>query len=343
MRELELRAASGACRIILGGRLELLGELCAGRRVALITDTNVHRLLCRRLPAAALVVALPPGEGSKSIDIVQRVYARLVAAEFDRDALILGVGGGVVTDLAGFVAATYLRGIACGFAPTTLLAQVDAAIGGKNGVDLGGYKNLVGTIRQPSFVLVDPSVLASLPDRERRSGLAEVVKAAAIGDAALFALLEERAEELVAGGGEDLAEVVAKAVAVKVGVVARDEVEAGERRVLNFGHTLGHAVELVCGVPHGEAVAVGMAVAARLSVARGRLLGEEGRRLVRLLERLGLPTAAGGDARAVAEAIRKDKKRRGEAVRFVLLDRIGHAVVEEIELHELEEVALDLR
>ena len=280
---------------------------------------------------------MQPGEGSKSLKTARELFERLVAIECDRDTVLVGIGGGVVCDLTGFVAATYLRGVRCGFVPTTLLAQVDAAIGGKNGVNLDRYKNLVGTIVQPRFVLVDPSLLRTLPVEELRGGLAEVVKAGAIRDVKLFEQLERRGANLLAATPAVLAGPVEQAVHVKAAIVTEDERETGVRRLLNFGHTFGHALERATDLSHGEAVSVGMVVAARLSVARGRLAAEEAERLERLLSVLGLPTRAPADAETLMDAMRRDKKRAGDDIRFVLLDAIGEAVVERIPLAELAE------
>ena len=334
MKELRLDAASGSSRLLLGASLDRLGDVAGDRRAVVISDENVARLYGSRFPAAERLI-VPPGEESKTLDQARVLYGRLVAAEVDRETLVIGIGGGVVCDLAGFVAATFLRGLACGFVPTTLLAQVDASIGGKNGVNLARYKNLVGTIVQPRFVLVDPGLLETLPPAEIRCGLAELVKAAAIRDAALFATLEERGAALLAATPEVLGELVARAVAVKAAVVAEDERESGVRRLLNFGHTFGHALERATALSHGEAVSVGMVVAARLSVARGLLPATEAERLERLLETLGLPTRAPADAELLADAMRRDKKRSGDVIRFVLLERIGRAVVAPIPLKTL--------
>ena len=343
MRELELSVRTGTCRILLGGRLEVLRELAGGRRTVVVTDPTVHLFQGHRF-AGFDVVEIGLGEASKTLETVAGLYAAFLERELDRSCLVVGVGGGIVCDVAGFAASTYQRGLAFGFAPTTLLAQVDAAIGGKNGVNLEGYKNLVGVIRQPEFVLADPSVLGTLPEQEVRCGFAEAVKAAAVADRGLFEFLEAHADQALRLDSEVLGSVVAGASSVKVAVVAEDEAEEGRRMILNFGHTLGHALEKSQGLPHGYAVSQGMAAAAALSVRAGLLPSGEAERLEALLARFGLPLAAGPEAwDHVLEALGKDKKRRGGDVRLILLERLGRAVARPVPLREIERWFDDLR
>ena len=240
---------------------EILPQLVAGRQVVLVTDAQIQKLfpaLCAAYPGTILI---PAGEAGKTLAVAENIYSVLSAQHLDRTGLILGLGGGSICDLTGFVAATYMRGLACGYVPTTLLAQVDAAIGGKNGVNLGGIKNLVGTTRQPEFVLCDPSFLNSLPELERASGFAEIVKHAALFDSNLFAQLQASAGELWALG-PGMAEVVGKSAQLKAKVVSADEFEKNERKLLNLGHTLGHGIEVQTGISHGAAVACGMVLEA---------------------------------------------------------------------------------
>jgi len=332
----------GSSRVITGGALSDLEKLCPRPPSAVITDTNVRELYGEIFPPAPVIV-VAPGEKSKSLSEVEGVLRRLSDLEIGRDGFVLGIGGGMVSDLTGFCASVYLRGIGFGFVPTTLLAQVDAAVGGKNGVNLDGYKNLVGTITQPSFVLCVGDFLRSLDPDLLRAGLSECVKAGAIADGELFELIESESEALLGGEPALLEEVVEKAVAVKVAVVNEDERESGCRRLLNFGHTFGHALEKVTGIPHGEAVSMGMALAGRLSVARGLLSEDEEKRLTATLVALGLPVSLEGDPAPVLEALRRDKKRTQEDIRFILLAALGRAAEVPISLEELSEVLLDLR
>ena len=285
---------------------------------------------------------IEPGEESKDLRTVQTIYERCVELELDRGAVVVGIGGGVVCDIAGFVGATYLRGVSFGFVATSLLAQVDASVGGKNGVNLSSYKNLVGTFAQPEFVVLDHELLDTLPEIELRSGMAEVVKAAAIADAELFAYIEQHQAELLGRDKTSIAAATQGAVRVKADVVMKDERESNLRRLLNFGHTFGHAVERTSGLTHGEAVSVGMVVAARLSRARGLLQTRDVDRLEAMLDGLGLPIRIAADGEAAFDAMRKDKKREGDAIFFVLLEKIGGATITPIALDELKGVIDDL-
>jgi 3-dehydroquinate synthase len=261
-----------------------------------------------------------------------------VAFEADRSSFIVGIGGGIVCDIAGFIASTYLRGVRVGFVASTLLSQVDASVGGKNGVNFEGYKNMVGVFNQPEFVVCDMNLLKTLPEKEVLCGLAEVVKHAAIGDADLFSYLEKYYKRALQLDAEVIEKIVYDSVLIKSSIVNKDEKEEGERRKLNFGHTLGHALEKTTGAPHGEAVSAGMVVASALSEKRGYLSTEEKERIEALLKKFQLPTRVQLDGKRVLDAVRKDKKREGEEINFVLLQGIGQAVVEKISMEELETV-----
>ncbi len=332
------------------------GEL-VGRRVFVVSDRTVWALHGARLEAAlarwgtaaAGRVLLSPGEAHKDLDALSRCWDALVGAGIERSDLVVAFGGGVVGDVAGFAAATYLRGIAFVQVPTTVLAAVDSSVGGKTAIDHPGGKNLVGAFHQPRAVVADLGLLASLPRREVLSGLAEAIKAAVLGDPDLFRLLEQRGPG-VAGDPAGLEEVVARAVAVKARVVAADEREAGLRAVLNLGHTLGHAVEAAAGYggwTHGEAVALGLAFAVDLSERLGRCTGRTRRRIVELLENWGYPlTPRGISAEKIFVALRHDKKSRGGAPRWVLVRDIGDVewgvtVPEQLVAERLREVQGD--
>lgn len=330
--------------VLIGdGLLERAGVLlaAAGRwsSVAMISDQVVAPLYAPQLTAALQRAAQPPcaaeamghpisatmpaGEAHKTLETVTQLYAALLAGGLDRGGIVLALGGGVVGDVAGFTAATYMRGVALAQLPTTLLAMVDSSVGGKTGVDLPQGKNLVGAFKQPVLVLIDPLVLKTLPDVERRAGIAEVVKAGIIGDAELFAHLER-------GATADMAWLIQRAVAVKIAVVEADPYERGYRAVLNLGHTFGHAFELLSDyrMRHGEAVAIGMAVAARLAVRLGLCPMETAQRIITTLQQLGLPTAVPAHpAETVWEAMTRDKKKRGGRLRFVLPHAIGHVAI----------------
>jgi len=235
-----------------------------------------------------------------------------------------------------------MRGISFGLVPTTLLAQVDAGVGGKNGVNFSGYKNMIGTFNQPGFVLCDPHFLKTLPSKEISCGLAEIVKAAAMDDRDLFSFLEGNVQPALQLDPQVMETLVYRSLSIKAGIVTRDEREKGERRKLNFGHTLGHALEKVTGLSHGEAISLGMVLAAELSVKKGCLSESEADRLKALLQRFGLPVRLSFSVDKITAALRMDKKRHGKTIHFVFLQGIGSCSVEEIGLGELERLVSEI-
>ena len=331
-------AAAGADSVIMiGERLQNLTKHLPVKAPIIITDGNVKNLWGRDFPPGP-VITIATGETIKTIDTVRYIYEQLLAVEADRSSFIVGIGGGIVCDIAGFAASTYMRGVRFGFVSSTLLSQVDASVGGKNGVNLGGYKNIVGVFNQPEFVICDLDLLQTLPQSEILSGFAEIIKHGAIADRDLFAYLEENCDRALSLEQAVIEKLVYASVIIKSSIVNRDEKEKGERRKLNFGHTFGHAIEKITQIRHGEAVSVGMALASELSVKRGALPSENSARIVRLLEEFGLPVRLQFDGQKVLEAIRMDKKREGNLIYFVLLSDIGRAYVEEIAIQELEEL-----
>lgn len=314
-----------------------LGAFVPGRHVLIVSDRNVAPLYLAQVEAAlkektVTSLVLPAGEQEKTLARFGEVMAALAALGASRDATVVALGGGVVGDLAGFAAACWMRGIRFVQLPTTLLAMVDSSVGGKTAVDLPQGKNLVGAFHQPSAVLADTATLDTLPDRELRAGLAEVVKYGAIADAAFFEWLEANAEALLDRDADALAEAIAVSCAHKAGIVSRDETEQGERMLLNFGHTFGHAIETeqgYGGLLHGEAIAVGMVLAARLSADLGRSPWSDTARLAALLERLGLPVGlpAGLSGDALLARMRLDKKAVSGTLRLILWSGLGRAEV----------------
>jgi len=340
MHAIDIKAASRTSTVLVGERLQQLPRYLPAGRTVIVSDENILRLYRKEFPAVP-VLSIGTGEGAKTLDTVRGLYDSLVALEADRSTFLVGAGGGIVCDVTGFTAATFMRGLRFGFVATTLLAQVDASVGGKNGVNLGGYKNIVGSFSQPEFVLCDMQLLRSLPGCEVVNGMAEIVKHALIADAAMFAFIEANAQRALALDPAVIEKLVHGSVRIKAAVVGRDERETGERRMLNFGHTFGHGLEKVGRFSHGEAVSIGMALAAAISVRRGRLAAAAQERILRLLKQLHLPCAASIDLPYLADAIRKDKKRAGETIHYVLLDDIGKAAVEEIAIDELMRLASD--
>ena len=333
---LRLHHPDGTTPVIVGaGALSsVLAELedwVARRTTFLITTPRVLALhgdrldvLCRAA-ASWVVLEVEEGEGAKTVATAERLWNEMLAAGGKRDSRVIAFGGGSVGDLAGFVAGCFLRGVEFFQIPTTLLAQVDAAIGGKTGVDLPGGKNTVGLFHHPRMVICDTEVLPTLPREELRSGLVEVIKMAALLDPDLFERVESELDALVAGDPATLGPVVAAAVAAKIGVVERDPTEQGDRRLLNFGHTLGHAIESACGyagLRHGEAVGYGLLFAVRLAVKRG-LAPSVAERIQKMIQRLELPPLPSLDPQALMAAMARDKKAQESGLVWVLPRALG--------------------
>jgi 3-dehydroquinate synthase len=340
MQQLEVKLGKRAYPILVGpgllGSPEVLSRHAGAPKVLVVTDEVVAPLWLPRLeqglagrPFEACV--LPGGEEQKTLGNVAVIIDALVAARLNRDGLVLALGGGVIGDVAGFAAASYQRGIAIVQLPTTLLAMVESSVGGKTGVNHPGGKNLIGAFHQPSAVIADTDTLSTLPDRQLRAGLAEMVKAALAADAGFFAWLEANLGKVLAHDAAALEEAIRRSCAIKAAIVAEDEREQGRRALLNLGHTFGHAIEAGAGygrVLHGEAVAAGLALAAELSARTGRLPGDEALRVRELLLSAGLPVDPPRLGRArMLELMSMDKKVKGGAMRLVLLDGIGKAAV----------------
>lgn len=312
-----------------------LCEVVRGRQVLLLSNTTVAPLYAQRVLAhlgaqQVQTVCIDDGEQHKTWSTAGQVLEHLAAIPASRDCTLVALGGGVIGDLGGFVAATWMRGIAFVQVPTTLLAMVDSSVGGKTAVNLPQGKNLAGAFWQPVRVLIDPTTLATLPGRQLRAGLAEVVKYAALGDPDFFSWLEAHAEALLELDGAAIHHAIATSVRHKAAIVARDETELGDRALLNLGHTFGHAIEAAQhyrGVLHGEAVAIGMVLAARLSTHLGLAAAADGQRLEALLVRLGLPVTVPAELEAgqLLALMRGDKKNVSGQIRLILWDGIGQA------------------
>ena len=334
---------AAAYRIDIGdgllGEAALLGERWRGRHALLVSDENVAALYADGVAACLRQIrrdadiarlVIPPGEAEKTLANFSAVIDALAALGATRDACVFALGGGVVGDLAGFAAACWMRGIDCMQLPTSLLAMVDSSVGGKTAVDIPAGKNLVGAFHPPRSVIIDTGTLATLPPRELRAGLAEVVKYGAIFDAGFIDWLEAHADALLALDADALTHAIAASCRYKAAVVERDPYERGERALLNFGHTFAHAIEAeqgFGGLVHGEAVAVGMVLASRLSTRLGTAPDDDAERLRVLLARFGLPVELpnGLDTDALLARMRLDKKAAADGLRFVLWDGIGRA------------------
>jgi len=338
VKTLSIHAGTGDSDIHVGETLDRLPRyIPAHRRSIIITDTHVNDLYGEMFPHQDVIV-IGTGEKIKNLAAVEQIFKQLVHMEADRSTFIVGIGGGVVCDITGFAASTYLRGVDFGYVSTTLLSQVDASVGGKTGVNFDGYKNMVGVFNQPRFVICDIALLKTLPRAEVSCGFAEIVKHAVIADPDMFAYLEAKHSKALSLEKDVIERLVFDSVRIKADVVGRDEKEKGERRKLNFGHSFGHAIEKTAGLRHGEAVSLGMVIAAALSVKKDLLSRTNEARVTALLERLQLPTRIEVDKRAVMDALYKDKKREADHIKFVLIDGLGAAVVEDVPFAELEAI-----
>lgn len=318
---------AGRSRVVVGRTVEELPRLLPQGRVVVLTDRNVAR--CRpELFEDCDPICMEPGEEHKTLQTVEEVCRELIRRGADRTTFLLGVGGGIVTDVTGFVASVYMRGVPFGFVSTTLLGQVDASVGGKNGVNVDGYKNMAGTFTQPQFVICDPALLRTLPEREFRAGLAEVVKAAIIADADLFGRIERTTFEALRTDTDLLSDAVSAAIRVKADIVERDERESGDRRKLNLGHTLAHAIEKASNrMNHGEAVAVGTALIAGAAVKLGALTQADCDRIVNVLTALGFDLTPPVEVKRLLKEVGKDKKNEDGMLRIVLPVGIGDCEV----------------
>ena len=322
------RGADAPSRVVIGDAINSLENyLPSDRKVVIVTDPNVHRLY-KEIINRYDYCLIGLGEPNKTLGTAGKLYGELLARGADRSTFLVGFGGGIVTDVAGFAAATYMRGLSFGFVSTTLLGQVDASVGGKNGVNVDGYKNMAGTFSQPRFVICDPGMLRTLSDREFRAGLAEVVKAAVIADADLFTRIENVSFEALRTDTDLLTDAISAAVRVKADIVERDEHETGDRRKLNLGHTLAHAIEKCSNrMNHGEAVAVGTALIADAAVKLGVLLPADRDRIVNVLEKLGFDLTPPVDVKRLLKEVGKDKKSEDGMLRIVLPVGIGDCEV----------------
>ena len=311
-----------------------LKELADKKTSIILTDENVFAAHGKRFKNWNTIV-LKAGEEYKVQETVDSVIEQLIETGADRKWTLVGIGGGVTTDLTGYIASVYLRGIRFGFVPTTLLALVDASIGGKNGVDVGVYKNMAGTFRQPSFILHDLIFLNTLPEKEWRAGFAEIIKHACIKNMSMFNELERNDLSFYQKKQTAVCDLVQKNALLKTKIVQGDEFEAGERKLLNFGHTLGHALENQYELTHGEAVAIGMGFAAKLSESVTRFKTAE--RVQSLIEQYGLPSAAKYNKHKVFEVLKGDKKKEKDFIHFILLEKIGKGIIHQISLDQLYE------
>lgn len=335
MKQIKLETSAGKTEIIIPGTTKLLREFLPPESTVVLADENYLRYHGDSFKDYKLV-NLGSGEKVKSFESYHRVFGELLKNEVDRTWNLVGAGGGITTDLAGFVASTYFRGIPFSFLATTLLAQVDASIGGKNGINYEGFKNLMGVIRQPQFVFCDIKALHTLPKKEFIGGFAEIIKYVFIKRKDLYPYLEKNLEKALSFDEEILEQLVFESAFTKKSIVESDVHENADRKLLNFGHTFGHALEKLYGVSHGEGVAIGMMLAANLSMKIGLVDKSVPACLEELLIKSGLPVEMKFDKTAMIEAMKKDKKRQKDRIQFILLQDIGNAVIHSISVSELK-------
>ncbi len=339
MKKLIYKFSNSSTDYYLAYGISHLKEIVDQKNSVIITDENVFNNHQKRFKNWNVII-LKPGEEYKVQGTVDSIIEQLIAMEADRKTTLIGVGGGVVTDITGYAASVYMRGIKFGFIPTTLLSMVDASIGGKNGIDVGVYKNLVGTIRQPSFILHDLVFLNSLPETEWINGFAEIIKHACIKDASMFRGLESNSLKKYQGRKILVCKLIQRNAILKTKVVQQDEFEKGDRKLLNFGHTLGHALENQYELSHGQAISIGMTYACHIS---NRITGfKETERVVNILEKYGLPTYAEFDKQKVFDVLKMDKKRERKEINYILLEKIGKGVIKTIPLNQLEKIIQSL-
>ena len=339
MKKRTYKFSNSSTDLYPAGGISHLKEIADPKATILITDEHIFNAHTQRFKGWNTIV-LKPGEEFKIQATADAIIEKMIEMEADRKTTLVGVGGGVITDLTGYVASVYMRGLRFGFIPTSILGLVDASIGGKNGIDVGAYKNMVGIIRQPAFILHDMVFLNSLPQAEWENGFAEIIKHACIKDAAMFAELEKNTLKTYRGRQKNICELVLRNAIIKIKVVQKDEFEKGERRLLNFGHTLGHAVETQYELLHGQAVSIGMTYACHISE---QLTGfKQADRVVRVLEKYNLPTYASFDKQKVFSILKMDKKRERQEMNYVLLEKIGKGMVKSISLKQLEKIIHEL-
>lgn len=340
MKKVLYKFSHSSTAFYFDGNFSYLKKIVDQKHSVIITDENVYEAHSKRFNGWNTII-LKAGEEHKVQATVDAVIEQLIDFEADRKTTLIGIGGGVVTDITGYIGSVYMRGIAFGFIPTSLLALVDASIGGKNGIDVGIYKNMVGVIRQPAFILHDMSLLASLPQREWENGFAEIIKHACIKDAAMFRQLESGSLKFYQKNKKAVSDLVRRNAVIKTRVVQRDEFERGDRRLLNFGHTLGHALENQYELMHGQAVAIGMAYA---SVISEEITGfKDASKVTRLLLQYDLPTFVEFDRSKVFAAMKMDKKREKKEMNYILLDKIGKGIVKAIPVSQLEKIINELQ
>lgn len=338
-KELKVKKGNnGFSRIIVGDIKNELNDLIGDRRAIIITDNIVYPLFKKIINEHSHIV-IACGESNKTIDTLCQIYSELLTLGADRSTLIIGFGGGIVTDIAGFAASTYMRGLDFGFVATTLLSQVDASIGGKNGINYEGYKNMIGTFTQPSFVICDPSLLKTLPDREFKAGMSEIIKMGLIRDKSLFEIFLNHTLEQIKADLNIQKEIISRAIGIKASIVEEDETEIGERRKLNLGHTVGHAIERSTSeYIHGEAVSIGLSMIAEISTKLGYLPESDKLKIDQALTNMGLPIKTNVPMELIFNALRLDKKKETNCINLVIIKGLGDCDILKMSFDEVAKI-----
>ena len=334
MRKITINTALSKSEILVGENWKKFRNYHPVNNSVIITDDNILKLYGEYF-SDYRVLSISPGEKSKNLVVINELAGKMLGLGIDRSGFIIGIGGGVVCDIAGFLASVYMRGIGFGFVSTSLLSQVDASVGGKNGVNVGPVKNIIGNFNQPEFVICDQSILLTLPDEEYFSGLAELIKTGFICDSELISDIEKNIDLILKKDIPILTRLIARSVEIKASVVNEDEKEKGLRMILNFGHTFGHAIEANTGIRHGFAVVEGMMIAADISVKAGILLQSERERLYNLLDSFKLLNNSRISVEEMKQFLSQDKKKSGGTISFVLLEKTGKAVVKTFSITQL--------
>lgn len=334
MKKQSFQFNNSSTELYFDSSFSLIKKISKNKNLIILTDENVYEAHGNKFNAYNTII-IKSGEKNKTQQTVNKIIKQLISCRADKGSILIGVGGGVVTDITGFVASIYMRGISFAFVPTTLLAMADASIGGKNGINTGVYKNILGVIKQPAFILYDYSFLKTLPEIEWQNGFAEIIKHACIKDLKMFRQLQSHRLNYFKKNKSELSQLVQSNVKIKLKIVRNDEFETGERRLLNFGHTLGHALENNYNLSHGHAISIGMVCAAKVS---NQISGFKNVvDLISLLKQYGLPVSTAFDKKVVVKTMQLDKKKSGEKIKCILLKKIGEAFVQPLSTDQIME------
>ena len=342
MRKININLGSRVSSVYIGGTVRDIEKYAPPENTVIITDENLDFNYSEYFSPYRKIV-ISTGESIKNLATVEKIALELVSLGADRNTFILGIGGGIVSDIAGFAASVYMRGLKFGFVSTSLLSQVDASVGGKNGVNLQGLKNMLGLFNQPEFVICDHEMLSTLPDYEYINGIAELVKTACLDKKGLFEYVSNMRDKILARDTEAVHESVLRSLKFKASVVEEDEKESGIRRILNLGHTVGHGIEKVTGIGHGYAIAAGIGFICDISSEMGLMNKDEGAKIKSLLEYFGLPSGLKGiiksdDIAGLITAVAGDKKKEGSSINFILLESAGNPVIKSIPIDNIEKL-----